>query len=310
MTDPFVDPDPSQARGRRNWFAKYLGVQEKYDSLIHTALVDASEDIEKSLRQRLGDQRIGSQTRRYQFGLASRAAKDSLRVLFNGIYSHIHAGQSDAALAAVEAGFVDDSRVLFRLIPNASDRGKYEDSFRQSASRGIDAMLTRIIVSHKPLSKQVYDTRAISTGYVDRIINSSLAKGDSAADLAKAVRSSISPDVAGGVAYAAKRLGRTEINNAFHAQSVGQNQDKPWVDRIQWHLSGSHPPSPAWPNGLISQMEVCERLAKLKNFEKDQVPDKPHPQCLCYTTPKLTDWTEFENNLVAGFYDGYIAENL
>jgi len=309
MTISFEDSEPSYRRQKRNWLFRYLGVQEKYDSLIDTALRDAADDAEESIRARLGDERIGSQIRSYQLRQARTAARDSVRNLFSRLYGTIKAGHQDAALAAVEAGFMDDARFLRRLFPNAQRRALYEDSMRQSATRGVEAMLTRIVISHKPLSKQVYQTRALANGSVDRIINSALAKGDSAADLAKAVASSIKPDTPGGVAYAAKRLGRTEINNAFHAQSVGQNEDKPWVDRMSWNLSGSHPYSAAWLAGSRDLgIEYCERMS-LSTYGKSQVPSK-HPNCLCFCAPKMMDWTTFEQRLLLGQYNRYIDENL
>ena len=309
MTLPFEDPQPSYQRRKKNWLLRYLGVQEKYDSLIDTALRDAADDAEASILARLDDQRIGSQIRSYQLRQARTAARDSLRNLFGRLHGAIKAGHQDAALAAVEAGFVDDQRFLRQMFPDAQKRTRYEDMMRQSATRGVEAMLTRIVISHKTLSKQVYQTRALANGSVDRIINSALAKGDSAADLAKAVASSIKPDTPGGVAYAAKRLGRTEINNAFHAQSVGQNEDKPWVDRMSWNLSGSHPYSAAWLSGSRDLgIEYCERMS-LSDYGKSQVPQK-HPNCYCFISPKMMDWTTFEQNLLLGQYNRYIDENL
>jgi hypothetical protein len=293
---------------RRNWLLRYLDVQDKYDSLIATALLDASEDAEKGIRQRLGDERIGNRTRRYQLGLASRAAKDSIRVLFAGLYRTIAAGQSDAAVAALEAGFSDDARIMHALIPEANKRANFQDSLRQSASRGVNAMMTRILVSRIPLSEQVYKTRALSNGSVDRIINSALAKGDSAADIAKTVKDSINPNTPGGVAYAAKRLGRTEINNAFHAQTVADAQDKPWVNNIEWKLSLSHPYSPAWLAGSRDHgIELCERYS-LGTYTPENITIKcvKHPNCLCTAIPKAIDWTEFQMNLLAGTYDSYL----
>lgn len=312
MTLPFDFEETSgPQRARRNWLLRYLGVQEKYDSLIHTALHDAAEDAAQGIRQRVDDNRVGSSTRRYQLGLARSAARSTIQLLFSGLFRTIASGQSDAAVAAVEAGFVDDDRILRRLFPDASKRANFQDSMRQSASRGVQAMVRRIVDTSRPLSEQVYRTRALANGQVDRIINSALVKGDSASDIAKAVRDSIRPDVKGGVGYAAKRLGRTEINNAFHAQSIDDIKTKPWVNSADWHLSKSHIYSPAWISGSRDiDIEICERYSLMESFPKDQVPLKGHPQCLCYTTPRLVGWQEFENNLLAGIYNNYIDEEL
>lgn len=298
MSAPLHEYQPNQPR--KNWLLRYLGVQQKYDAIIATALLDAADDAEAGIRKRLGDNRIGSSTRRYQLQLAKRAAKDSIRLLFQGVHAAISAGQSDAAVAAAEAGFYDDRRVLQRLFPDRLERARYEDSMRQSAARGVQAMMTRVLDSNRPLSTRVYHTRALANGTVDRIINSALVKGDSADDIARAVRSSIRPDVPGGVAYAAKRLARTEINNAFHAQAIYDVQNKPWVDHIDWHLSKVHAP----------QGCRCEMYARIKQFPKEAIPNKPHPQCMCYITPSLTPWEDFEAQLLAGLLEGYKQDNL
>ena len=299
MTTPLNDPTPESQR--RNWLLRYIGVQEKYDHEISTALQDAAQAASSGILDRLGDYRIGSSTRRYQLGLAAQAARAVLQSLFRGrIYPAIQNGQSAAAVAAVEAGFVEDRRVLPLLFPDSKRRADYEESMRQSASRGVQAMMTRILVSKIPLSQQVYRTEALASGQVDRIINSSLATGDSAADIAKKVRSSIDPSTPGGVAYAAKRLGRTEINNAFHAQSIADIEDKPWVDDVNWNLSKVHVP----------QGCKCEEYAAIRVFSKDAIPDKPHPQCMCYTTPNATNFDDFKANLLAGIYDDYIDTHL
>jgi len=72
------------------------------------------------------------------------------------------------------------------------------------------------------------------------------------------------------VGYAAKRLARTEINNAFHAQAIADVQEKPWVEHVTWHLSKMHKPIPG---------DLCETYDG-QQFSTDLVPLKPHPQCV------------------------------
>jgi len=98
------------------------------------------------------------------------------------------------------------------------------------------------------------------------------------------------------------RLARTEINNAFHAMSAMDIEAKPWVDASQWHLSRSHP-----------KADGCDKLAKDDSanmgpgvYPKGKTPSKPHPQCLCYITPKVQKDDDFLDALVGGRYDSYI----
>lgn len=298
MTGPVWDPDPRNPRA--NWFLRYLGVQQKYDAVIANALMDASEDASRRITELVGDDRIGSSARRFQLQLARRSIKDVIKVLFADLYKTIQEGQKDAALAALEAGWNDDRKVLNRLFSNRTDRGRWEDSMRQSAMRGVQAMMVRILGTKKPLSQRVYYTRSLANGSVDRIINSQLASGGSPYELAKAVRSSIRPDTPGGVGYAAKRLGRTEVNNAFHAQAINDVREKPWVNSVKWNLSKVHVPKPG---------DKCE-IYDGQLFGKDEVPEKPHPQCMCYITPQMEPWDSVEANIIAGFYDDYIDDNL
>lgn len=298
MTDPLWNPDPENPR--KNWLLRYLGVQQKYDAIIATALTDASDEASRRIIELVGDQRIGSSTRRFQLQMARRAIREIIKALFSDLYKTIQQGQSDAALAALEAGWKDDRRVLNRLFRNRSDRGRWEDSMRQSAVRGVQTMMVRVLETKRPLSQRVYYTRSLANGSVDKIINSNLATGASPYELAKAVRSSIRPDTPGGVGYAAKRLGRTEVNNAFHAQAIHDVQNKPWVNSVKWNLSKVHVPKPG---------DKCE-LYDGQIFGKDEVPNKPHPQCMCYITPQMDPWDSVEANILAGIYDDYIDNNL
>lgn len=293
MTEPLYTPEPKNPR--RNWLLRYIGVQEKYDHQINIALQDAALYAESEIKKRAGDSRIGSSARSYQLQLTRKTTRGVVKELFQGMKNLIGLGQSDAAVAATEAGLYVDRRVLTRLFPDKKKRANFEESMTNSASRGVQAMMTRIIDTHIPLSQQVYRTEALANGYLDRIINTSLASGDGAADIARRVRDSIRPDTPGGVAYAAKRLGRTEINNAFHAQSIADVQLKPWVDYVTWNLSKMHVP----------QQCRCEEYARQSRFPKESIPRKPHPQCMCYIAAVVTEWEEFKSNLLAGIYDGF-----
>jgi hypothetical protein len=166
--------------------------------------------------------------------------------------------------------------------------------------RNIESTITHVLETEKPLSARVYKTAALANGQVSQAINRSLARGDSAQKLAKSVRALIDPDVPGGVSYAAKRLGRTEINNAFHAQSIHDAQLAPWVQEMRWHLSKVHEP----------QGCVCETYAVYGLFPIEHVPEKPHPNCRCYVTPELPAYDNFENALLSGQFDDFLNKQL
>lgn len=298
MTSPLSDPGPAPNH-RNNWLRRYLTVQSAFDKDLDKILDEAAQDAEKALAEVKGDT-VSAQVQRIQYNLAQRTIRKTIHELFGDTATLIRNHRQDAAVAAVDAEINDEKRILEAIFPDKDSREDYKASLRATARRNVEATIARVYLSERPLSKRVYKTEALSNGFVRRAINSGLARGASAKDIAKMVSSSIRPDVPGGVAYAAKRLGRTELNNAFHAQAIVETEDKPWVNYVEWHLSKVHEKDDC----------LCEVYAKQKRFEKRSVPVKPHPNCRCYIVPVMVPWVEFENNLLIGIYDSYLKTHL
>lgn len=289
MTVPYQWPDDEQAR--IDWLLKYIAVQKLYDKKVVSALQRAMYDAGKSADKLKGDT-IGKRTKRYQANLVRNEIRAVIKTMFKDLVPTIHAGQQDAAEAAATAALKQDAKVLKALFPDPKDRKTWEVSFKQSARHGIGAMVTRIEKTQLPLSKRVYKTSAWTSGNLDKVINSHLARGSSAQELAKAVRKYIDPKTPGGVSYAALRLARSEINNAFHAMSIDAAAQFPWVEEMEWHLSKSH-----GEEGCL-----CEFYADEGLFPIDDVPPKPHPQCMCFVVPHAISWPEFENKFKSGLF--------
>lgn len=294
MASPLYTPEPNRNH-RANWLERFLGVEKDVDEQIKKLLEQAIPATEAALAKVGGDD-LPANTKRLQYNLALRA----IRRIFNGLFADtgdiIRNGSKDAAVVAVEAGVSDDKDILKELFPNKHEREVFIDSLKQTAERNVEATITRILLTEQPLSERVYKTRALSNGLVSRTVNHGLVRGDKQTTIAEDVINLIRPDTPGGVSYAANRLARTEINNAYHAQSIMQNQEKPWVDHVQWHLSKSHKGSGC----------LCETYAKQGSFDKTRVPVKPHPQCYCYVVPIVVDDATFYRNLDAGFYNQYL----
>jgi hypothetical protein len=242
---------------------------------------------------------IGSATKRYQTNLVRYELRDLIRSLYKGFIPILGQGQQDAAEAAARASLAEDAKVLDALFPARDMRDTWERNFIASARQSIGALVNRVtgVSPTYPLSTRVYRTGALSRGLVDTTINNHLARGSSAAELAKAVTKSISPNTPGGVSFAAMRLARTEINNAFHVQSM-QEMDKPWAQEVKWNLSKMHKPDPGDP---------CEEYARIGTYSKDAIPLKPHPQCMCYITPVMLDFNIFAQQLRAGSFDDFYS---
>lgn len=67
----------------------------------------------------------------------------------------------------------------------------------------------------------------------------------------------------------AERIVRSEFKRSeLHGINVYANS-KAWAVGIAWRLSASHP-----------EPDICDGLVGI--YRKDQVPDVPHPQCLCF----------------------------
>lgn len=295
-TLPANEPDPVK---RANWLGRYLDVEKGYDEKLKVVLLDSLSGIDDAF-EKVGDSdKIGKRVRKQQLALSNKAVRNTINGIFGANANLIKSSQSDAAVAAVDAGLYDQRGILATLFKDPTQRKQYAESLRLTAARNIDAVMTRTLESQKPLSRKVYRTQALANGQVDRIINRALAKGDSAADIAKAVKGLIDPNVPGGVSYAARRLGRTEINNAFHAQAIHDAQENPFVTDMRWNLSKRHEDDPG---------DECEEYASIGTFPKEHVPDKPHPNCRCYVTAELEPYEDFETKLVSGQYDSQIDD--
>jgi hypothetical protein len=109
------------------------------------------------------------------------------------------------------------------------------------------------------------------------------------------------------MSYAAMRLGRTELNNAFHTTTRNHWAATPFVPYMKWSLSGSHP-RPDICNGYAEDTHV--RNGEAGVFDANEVPDKPHPQCLCYVSPVTMDDDEFVQQFHAGRFDSWVDQQL
>lgn len=271
---------------------RYIAVQALNDKEMAALLRDAAESSADVLR-RMGDS-FSRRVRSAQLELAQHQQQ-----LWTTVGHQITVGLGDATGAAA-----DSVSFLSELLLNKAGGSSayWRSALHTQANEALQNVLSRG-ANGIPLADSVYQHVHLATGRIDRILNAALANGLSAKEVARQVRSYINPDVAGGVSYAAMRLGRTELNNAFHTTTQLLYQPQPWVTAMKWNLSGSHP-----------EGDICDEYAFDSHFRnggageflKQEVPSKPHPNCLCFTTPVSVDEREFENALVAGKYDDYL----
>lgn len=288
MADPKLDRLPLDA---------YLRRQVVVDVEMRKVLRAAIRSLDSEIKRLSESARIGNQVRASQLRLTRE-----MMAVWRDVGDVIESGITGSAkdIAKVQQAF--DKDLMKRLGVKMSQ--DFARSLLAQAEAGLDSYISR---SHHrfTLSERVYRNGKKSVTAVEGIINQALLTGRSATEIARMVRSYINPRTPGGLSYAAMRLGRTELNNAFHETSKRMAIDDPFVDRMKWHLSGSHP-----------KPDICNEYASRVNrkgwgpgeYASFDVPPKPHPQCLCFTTTIPISEEAFLRNMNAGKYDNMTVD--
>lgn len=282
-----TNPKPFLGPGA-NPLLLYLRGERIAEVGIIDALRDAAADAQRRINKLETKFGIGSVVRRIQLAVVRRELRAVQNEIWKAVGQSVRRAAPSVADAASEA-----ERVLQAILFNKV--GKHEPerlvaSQRAYARRTVANFLARG-ENGIGLSSRIYRTSQLANGFVDRAVNSVILQGGSWQDIAKNVRPMISPDSPGGVSYAAKRLGRTELNNAFHTTQKASAEINPFVLALRWNLSLSH-----------GKKDRCDELANGHSKEKgrglylpEDLPSKPHPQCLCYTTNEMMDEEDFLN---------------
>lgn len=250
---------------------RYLTVQTKLDSELSAVLKVAAADTERRITRVRG---VVEQSRLAVLLREIREIQQDLWV--RGVGELVGRRLQDAREAASRAADALDD--WLERVAGVRRAQMLTDAFRRQIDRGIAVDATRV---PSELSARVYRNADLASKRIERIIRSAVIRGQSAKELAQQVRPMIDPSSPGGVSYAAMRLGRTELNNAFHQNQIAQAQ-RSWVSGVKWNLSRSHP-----------EKDVCDLYAEHDEglgrgvWDKQRVPPKPHPQCLCYVTYDL-----------------------
>jgi hypothetical protein len=263
---------------------------------LRRILNDAANNIERTIARLAPYDGLGVQIRVAQLQQALLDVRLGILDLYGKATPSIQAGVERATAHAA-----DGAMALTQFMAEAATPGLAQP-FLAGASSAIENVRSRMLDGFR-LSPQVYKTSALSEGWVEREAYRGLAAGKSAKEIAGSVATMIRPDTPGGVSFAAMRLGRTELTNAFRSTSDRMAQKMPWVIGEKWELSGSHP-----------REDECDDFADADTeglgggvYSPGNLPDS-HPQCLCYTTDIVIDPSEFLDNLVSGAYDNWTQE--
>jgi hypothetical protein len=268
-------------------------------------LADAADSIRSDMAHLLSKAQLSvSDPVRYaQMATVRRAILEQQAQLLRQLGRVVEARRLEASARAIQLGNAMDAFVLDALGQSTLAR-EVLTNLQFGLARTTDVALARMGFSYTDLAQRIYRNDVWLGSRIDQRINSLLAQGKTAREFAAEAVDWFNPNTPGGVRYAATRLARSEINNAFHAVSVQQAQDKPWVTGMRWYLSGSHP-----------RADVCDEFADEDKFElgkgiwpKDEVPRKPHPHCFCYVAPVQLEEDAFLENLVNGNYNKWLDE--
>lgn len=283
-----------QAIARKNQRALLRLIQEQ-DAAIRKAVAKAARAA-GGILDGMPSNKVGAIIRR-AFYEQRRAA---LIRLSQDLWGNIGTGVLNGIGQASVLGTKADEQVL-RVLLRSLGRGQAATQLAESiiaAAQRTHADLVARFLNGVDLAPSVYKNQALMIGKIDTIVNNGILLGQSAAEIAEAVSTYINPQVNGGVRYAAHRLGRTELNNAFHTTSIMTYNESPYVEAVAWNLSGSHP-----------EDDECDEFAESDDFglgegiyPPESTPDHPHPNCFCYLTPITPTPDEFQDKLLAGDY--------
>lgn len=252
-------------------------------------LRDAADQIGDLVEASTGEG-VGAVTRRRQLKARRGALSKLSEILFDQVETVISDGvQSAWQLAA-------DHLMDFEFAAGlgaAEVTGMAEAMSQWATEEAVESLVARRF-NGLNLSERVYRGERALVAQVNGIVDRGLLQGLSPRQLAAQVRGFISPTTPGGVSYAAMRLARTEVTNAYHHARIKQARGRPWIDEFQWNLSSSH-----------GRADACNLLAERSPYSKLDVPAKPHPQCLCFVTPVLPDTEEFLRRLNRGEFDDF-----
>lgn len=270
-------------------FQPYRHVQGAAEKELRQVL----EATAKLIQKRIAGIRpgVGGVVRAAQLRLVLAAIKRLQRQMWtNGITPAIQR-EIDAALEAGESAVEALTRVAYTAL-NDDAAEELVKGLKAAAESGLKSDAAR---KKRDLSQRVYKLRALHEGKVEEIVRAGLIAGLSAKELASEAYQYVSPTTKGGASYAAMRLARTEINNAFHERQI-EGAKRPGVEGVKWNLSGSH-----------KVPDECNVYAEHEPYDPDEIPDKPHPQCFCYLTYVMQPPAEFRAALERGDWDDEIA---
>lgn len=278
----------------------YLGVQTPTLAEMNQILGDGAAEAERLIPKLLEQHGVSGKVKAGQLALVLK----EIRLMQAALWGALNPALVKGVANAVQAAALGQDILWDYLGRHGVDIPALRDAFVAQAKQGLPAVYAKA-ANGIPLSSAVYKTQALATGLVNRRVTQGLLLGHGHKRIADSVRDLIRPDVKGGVSYAAHRLARTELNNAFKTAQEARYADEPWTTGMRWNLSKSHP-----------RLDECNLYATEDAHDLGPgvypVGERPHshPNCLCYLTPEQVDEDTFVDNFIAGEYNTFIDETV
>ncbi len=154
------------------------------------------------------------------------------------------------------------------------------DVFRPDPLAQYDRLHRWVDPNGYRLSDRVWQAGVRSRLRVDALVAEGVRNGTSALDISRAIERFVLPNRAPlrtakpygtDASFDGMRLARTEITAAHGRTTLAAARANPYVDRVDWRLSASHP-----------KTDHCDANAAGGPYTLDRVPSYPdHPFCLC-----------------------------
>jgi hypothetical protein len=261
----------------RDPLIKYVALQVKMDARMRRLLVEAAITTARKIIKLGSTPGVGARTREAQLAMYLQYLKEDQEELWTNTIQPLIESYFPKANATAESAAEYIDQVLRSAVGEKTAAGLLEGIRVQAKIASQFDMDSRV----QRLSGRVWKNAAINTARIQRIVQKHLITGTvDPRELANDVKRFIDPGTPGGVSYAAMRLARTEINGAFHDRQRTIAEERPWVKAVKWNLSKSHPTP-----------DICDQYARDHSpgfnrgeYIPEEMPDKPHPQCLCWQT--------------------------
>jgi hypothetical protein len=277
----------------------FRSMQQRFDTSVSVMLEQAARDIRTRVAA-LPRTPSGTVRAAQLNAVLAQISVLNERVWNSSLLDEILAGNGQAMQLA-QKSMETLNRFLLGNLPSDIAQA-VSDSLSATAQAGIRSAVARV---PRALSDSVWNNSQLANGKIESLIRSGLVAGLSARELSQTVYRFASPTTPGGQSYAAMRLARTEINNAFHEQQKAQGSQI-GVLGTKWNLSGSHPENDECDDYANHRdSDVARRLGALAKgvFPPGEVPNKPHPHCFCFLSYVTMTPREFSDAMMSGLFD-------